>query len=587
MGKVSDLTIDDPDLRVRGLSIRYRIAVALLASTVVVLLVAGAVYHVRSQQSLVELIFDHLDTVATDRERSVRLVVNKYRELMALTASRTQLRLSLKAWLRERDAGRTPADSHLEKMQRILRDAGQSIPEFQSLAIYDLNGEFVISTARNPSEAPLKIETVRRIQEATRSVVELSGEAANRTLRLIDLLQLEQEKIGILSIQASADEFVQILDTSSGLGDSEESMLVARGDNGDLIPVVPPRLARNTNVALSPDPFAMPMGDLRMSGATRDYRDKEVFATAATLDVPNWGLVFKIDVDDALTPAHDQKLFLWKILIASLLAAIALAAVIAATITRPITAMTRSAKQIAVGNYTARMQTSRQDELGMLARAFNMMADKLITDNTILEQRVATQTVNLRQTNDRLTETNQRLEALSREDGLTGLANRRSFDERLQMEWRRCRRECKPIALLMVDIDHFKRFNDAIGHPAGDGCLIAVADILKASVNRSTDLAARYGGEEFVLLLPATTGENARVVADRVQQQLAEADIEHPDSPLGPHVTLSIGIASVEPSAENDDAAALVRAADNALYAAKRSGRAKSVFEALAVSKET
>ncbi len=171
-----------------------------------------------------------------------------------------------------------------------------------------------------------------------------------------------------------------------------------------------------------------------------------------------------------------------------------------------------------------------------------------------------------------LEQANQRLALLSATDGLTGIANRRHFDAALATEWLRGARQHEPLALLLIDIDHFKRYNDRYGHLAGDACLRRVAQLLGSCVRRAGELVARYGGEEFVLLLPGTDAQHARLVAQHCMDALAQARLPHADSPTAEFVTLSIGIAHTVPDAERK-AESLVEAADHALYRAKNAGR--------------
>jgi diguanylate cyclase (GGDEF)-like protein len=164
------------------------------------------------------------------------------------------------------------------------------------------------------------------------------------------------------------------------------------------------------------------------------------------------------------------------------------------------------------------------------------------------------------------------LKTLATKDGLTGLANRRSFDSALDLEWSRARRTKKPLALLFVDVDHFKLFNDQHGHQNGDECLRAVAAVIGGNALRPTDLAARYGGEEFAIVMPDTGTEAACVIADRLRRAVMDLRIEHGDPQAGPWVTLSIGVATHVPG---DDVGSdwFLGKADQALYAAKRLGR--------------
>jgi diguanylate cyclase (GGDEF)-like protein/PAS domain S-box-containing protein len=172
-----------------------------------------------------------------------------------------------------------------------------------------------------------------------------------------------------------------------------------------------------------------------------------------------------------------------------------------------------------------------------------------------------------------------KLEAMAIEDGLTGLANRRRFDERLLEEWGRAYRERTTLALLMIDIDHFKAFNDAYGHPAGDECLHMVAGVLADEALRSTDLAARYGGEEFAILLPNTDAAGCVRIGERIRHAMKRAAIEHRLNLPSGVVTASMGGATCRPGAERSSGpTSLIEAADRALYAAKDAGRDRMIM---------
>ncbi|QOZ75436.1 diguanylate cyclase [Bradyrhizobium sp. CCBAU 53351] len=167
-----------------------------------------------------------------------------------------------------------------------------------------------------------------------------------------------------------------------------------------------------------------------------------------------------------------------------------------------------------------------------------------------------------------------RLETLAIEDSLTGLANRRRFDDRLKEEWARAYRDRSSLALLMIDVDHFKAYNDEYGHPAGDACLRLVAKIIAAETQRAGDLAARYGGEEFAMLLPNTDAAGCAQVGERIRQAIHEAGLGHSSNQGAGCVTVSVGGATCRPALERTaGVASLVEAADRALYAAKDAGR--------------
>ncbi len=169
-----------------------------------------------------------------------------------------------------------------------------------------------------------------------------------------------------------------------------------------------------------------------------------------------------------------------------------------------------------------------------------------------------------------------RLRLLSATDGLTQVPNRRLFDETLQREWNRALRDGTPLALIMVDIDHFKPYNDCYGHVAGDECLKQVAAAMLASLHRGGDFVARYGGEEFAIILPATDVVHAREIAEKVRHAVHRLAIAHRENSAADVVTVSLGCASVIPD-HADDGVDLVEAADRALYQAKREGRDRVV----------
>jgi diguanylate cyclase (GGDEF)-like protein len=195
-------------------------------------------------------------------------------------------------------------------------------------------------------------------------------------------------------------------------------------------------------------------------------------------------------------------------------------------------------------NLTYRLDLNHNDEIGRLARDFNTMAESLMEHKT-------------------------RLEELSSRDGLTGLYNRREFEDRLREETQRARRYGKSLSVIILDIDHFKNVNDRYGHQAGDETLIAVADLIRLSA-RPMDAVCRYGGEELAVILPETDASGAGILAERIRASVAESLTITPQG-VEIQVTVSIGFAAFPQ--DGDTGPGLVKAADEALYAAKQEGR--------------
>ena len=167
------------------------------------------------------------------------------------------------------------------------------------------------------------------------------------------------------------------------------------------------------------------------------------------------------------------------------------------------------------------------------------------------------------------------LRTLAFVDGLTGVANRRRLDDALQQEWLRARRHSQPLALLMVDVDHFQAYNDTLGHHAGDRALRQIAGAMAGVIQRPADLLARYGGEEFAVLLPETDLAGAMAIARQMVEAVQDLGLEHPASPTAATATISCGVTALLPH-DDLDLQRLKDGADSALYLAKRSGRNRS-----------
>ncbi|NCJ07962.1 diguanylate cyclase [Synechococcales cyanobacterium C] len=222
------------------------------------------------------------------------------------------------------------------------------------------------------------------------------------------------------------------------------------------------------------------------------------------------------------------------------------------------------------------------DDRDSIDRAFAAGVTDYVTkpiNVAILQQRVR-RLIRESQFYQHLEQMNQQLSRLASQDGLTQIANRRSFDDHLARMWRLMQREQQWLSLLMCDVDFFKPYNDTYGHLQGDACLQDIAQALSQQVCRPLDIVTRYGGEEFAILLPSTSIKGATYVAERLQTAVQDLQIPHQASAIRPVVTISIGLASIQPSARFEPDV-LVIEADKALYRAKEQGRDRIVSQVI------
>jgi diguanylate cyclase (GGDEF)-like protein len=271
------------------------------------------------------------------------------------------------------------------------------------------------------------------------------------------------------------------------------------------------------------------------------------------------GLLFGISLfrTDLLAELYRAYRFLIAVSTASALAFVAMALFIARSISRPVLGLAEAAGKIAARNYSVRVKLEGGDEMELLGRAFNQMADDIQAFTGNLERLVAERT-------EALEQKIRQVEELSATDPLTGIFNRKRLNEELAIEIERVKRYAGFMALIMFDIDHFKEINDAHGHAVGDSVLVELVSVVKGLIRRA-DVFSRWGGEEFLILLPETDLEGAQKMAEKLR-----VSIETNKFTGVPIVTCSFGVAAFT---EIDDEDTLLKRADDALYDAKNSGR--------------
>jgi len=257
---------------------------------------------------------------------------------------------------------------------------------------------------------------------------------------------------------------------------------------------------------------------------------------------------------------------------------------IISTVSNPITVLTNEMNHIAEGNLHVDISVKSDDEVGHLSRSLHKIADtlrRLLKDINVMIDEHEKGNIDHRLDTEQfhgdyetLASNILELATISMRDQLTGIPNRRSFDNRLELEWERAKREKTPLSILMMDIDKFKLYNDTFGHRQGDATLQTVAKAIRQSLKRSIDFAARWGGEEFAVLLPNTDAGGALVVAEGIRKAVENAVIPCEDE-RGKKATISIGVNTRTGMLEKDEIEGFITGADDALYRAKEAGRNK------------
>lgn len=329
---------------------------------------------------------------------------------------------------------------------------------------------------------------------------------------------------------------------------------------------------RNTSLAKLPQVQAAIKNPTQTDQVVLDAHDlngEAVLTAFGSIPQLGWFVFVEEPLAEAYKPLYTQVVRSALLVVLGLLLTLLATVALVRRMTKPIHVLQKGAALIGSGSLHHRISITTGDELEELANEFNRMAERLQDSYSTLERKVDERT-------RELAESNGKLAALSSTDALTGIANRRRFDEVLANEWSRAARSGQSLALGMLDIDWFKIYNDHYGHQAGDACLRRVANVIASNISRTGDLVARYGGEEFVFIAPGTDADGVLSMAQKLCEAIQAEALPHEFSRFG-CITASIGVAALVPDDECS-AELLVKAADVAMYQAKDQGRNLAVF---------
>ncbi len=536
-------------------SIKNRILVFGLLATLVPSLTTAWVSYKHNRQSLTQKITAELRNISAHSARETDLWL-KERFYDVRVFSRSPVVTENLDRLLRMGSRRASDPEALRRLRDYLGSVRDRFTDYEELSVIDPQGDIVASTGDSDS---LKLPEDWLNQVAT------GKEIQGQVYRDDDLGHVMM--IIAVPIWAPDERLLGAFSAKVNFGAIDESLRnIVIGETGhayllrdDGIVMVSSRIvpAGLMDVAL---PTATVEALFQQQDNALEYTDPQGNDVVGTLDaVPlrDWAVVAEISIDEAFVQIAELRNQTLTIVVILLLTIGLMAYLLGLTIARPLDRLTFGAAQVAGGDLEVDLPVVTRGELGLMTQVFNDMVARLRSGRYELER-------------------------LSVTDGLTGLHNRRHLMETCGMEVARADRQEQPLAALMIDLDHFKKYNDTLGHQAGDEVLVNMGAIFLDCV-REVDYAARYGGEEFLILLPRTNLTGAVEVAERIRDRVAEENMDREDTTMP--VTLSIGVAEYPTHADNADA--LIAAADAALYQAKRRGRDRVVRASATKRKST
>lgn len=542
--------------RIAGLKLKYLLIIVFIVLSAIPLF-AGLQYlneqagiHYRNQFE------EHLASLSFIAKKRVLTTVDRIQDNTALVSSRTQMRISLDQW------NRTGTDENLTKISRTISDAKHGLTHLKEITIYDRKGMPVASTSTSP---PTEVIDPEHFDKPN---IALGKEGRHVLAFSTAPLVLDHAVVGYIQIIFYTEFLTDLTKDRIGLGNSGEWLFAVRDDNGDAVFAVPLKYdhlaAFRKRVPKErvdvPITQALLGNEIIMEHAP-DYRDVPVLASTRYIADLDWGLVAKIDEAEVNQLVSRNRAIIYATAFIIVIVAIGAGVALSVFISGPIEKLKLYSSSIASGSPAPPPNVGGWQEARELTTHFTYMVDTLRKLNESLNDQVAERT-------RELFEANKQLEMLATQDPLTGLHNRRYFDERFKEEFERAKRYGHQMAVVILDIDHFKSINDTYGHDFGDLVLKKVSEFIKNAA-RESDVLARIGGEEFSLILPVTVEGAPGAFLERLRSEIAGLEFSSGNRTV--QVTCSFGVAYI--SDETKDSDALLKRADLALYKAKSDGR--------------
>ncbi|MDX2272867.1 MAG: diguanylate cyclase [Cyanobacteriota bacterium] len=544
--------------------------------------IVGGLTFMQARADLEEVLFESLNATANLKADTLNLWIDSQQEATLALAQLPEIRTQAAILLKQPTQTTSESQTAYRLLSQYLAAALSSRPEFTEIGILNAtDGQVVVSTNKG-HEGQHRAQDPYFVQGQQTTYLQnvyASPVTAHPTITIATpLLETSGKPVGVLATHLDLVKMLRVLQGDPRPGETTQTYLVdpyhtlIAGDRfgspdfplGIRSPGIDAAIAGNSG-----------------EGIYLNYRGMEVMGVYRWLAGRELALLVEEPTAIAFYPA--RSLFLTILLTGLLVTTLLMAGVfwIARQIAYPILRITEAATKVAAGDLTLTAPVVTQDEIGVLAQAFNQMTQRLRRLYTGMEdkvQQLQSEIQERQRIEAALQKANQELVRLSILDGLTRIANRRRFDSYLQQEWQRMKEFQEPLSLILCDVDCFKLYNDAYGHQQGDECLQQIAQAISRATKRPRDLVARYGGEEFAVILPNTHLEGALQVARTIQTEVRSLQLPHEDSLVDSHVTLSQGIATAffDQKYSPED---LIAAADHALYEAKGAGRNQIRFE--------
>lgn len=503
-----------------------------------------------------QLFSENLSALSLIAKQRLLGAVDRIRDTTSLVASRTQLRRDMAEWNRTHDT------AYADDIARIILDARQGLTLLKEISVYDRRSNLVASTSSAP--IPWRLESDQVFKES----IQLTQDGDDVVATSVAPLVFDHKVTGYVRLAFKTNFITELVQQRAGLGETGEWLFAVRHESGDALFAVPlkydQKAAFRRRVAKDrldvPITQAMLGNEIVMSFAP-DYLERPVLASTRYLSELDWGLVAKINEDEVASLVNRNQKLIYiaelSIIVLAIFAGVGLSFFIA----KPIEKLRAHTAKVAKGQLANPPEGGGWREVKELTEHFSVMIAALKEFNETLQSRIDERTRDLGEANRKLTE-------LATRDPLTGLYNRRHLEVCLGREIERARRYGGALAIVIMDIDHFKAVNDAHGHGVGDLVLQRLAGFLKDTL-RSSDIVARIGGEEFCFILPESPEDAALAFLDRVRIGISEIAFEANATVF--NVTCSFGLAELNDASPDPDH--LMKNADFALYEAKRAGR--------------